>query len=54
MKTWSEDELAAFVAFEAQDREVVLYHVAAATGLRAANCSAYGGGTLISTGPDCR
>jgi len=34
MKTWSADELAAFLAFAAQDRELVLYHVAAATGMR--------------------
>ena len=34
MKTWSADELAAFLTFTAQDRELVLYHVAAATGMR--------------------
>ena len=34
MKTWSADELAAFLAFAAQDRELALYHVAAATGMR--------------------
>jgi integrase len=34
MLTWSADELAAFLAFAAQDRELVLYHVAAATGMR--------------------
>lgn len=34
IKTWSADELAAFLAFTAQDRELALYHVAAATGMR--------------------
>jgi integrase len=34
MKTWSADELAAFLAFTSQDRELVLYHLAAATGMR--------------------
>ena len=34
MKTWSADELATFLAFAAQDRDLVLYHVAAATGMR--------------------
>src|SRR5260370_10511879 len=34
MKVWSEDELAAFLAFAAQDQELVLYHLAAATGMR--------------------
>lgn len=34
MKTWSADELAAFLAFAAQDRELAFYHVAAATGMR--------------------
>lgn len=34
MKTWSPDELAAFLAFTSQDRELVLYHLAAATGMR--------------------
>jgi integrase len=34
METWSGDELAAFLAFTAQDRDLVLYHVAAATGMR--------------------
>jgi len=34
METWSADELAAFLTFTAQDRELVLYHVAAATGMR--------------------
>ena len=34
MKTWSADELAAFLAFAAQDQELVLYHLAAATGMR--------------------
>ncbi len=33
-RTWSADELAVFLAFAAQDRELVLYHVAAATGMR--------------------
>jgi len=32
-KVWR-DELAAFLTFTAQDRELVLYHVAAATGMR--------------------
>jgi len=31
MRTWSVDELATFLAFTAQDRELALYHVAAAT-----------------------
>ena len=34
MQTWSADELAAFLAFTAQDRDLVLYHLAAATGMR--------------------
>ena len=34
MRTWSADELATFLAFTAQDRELALYHVAAATGMR--------------------
>ena len=34
MRTWSADELATFLAFVAQDRELALYHVAAATGMR--------------------
>lgn len=34
METWSADELAAFLAFTAQDRDLALYHVAAATGMR--------------------
>jgi integrase len=34
MQTWSADELATFLAFTAQDRELALYHVAAATGMR--------------------
>src|ERR1700686_1844536 len=34
MRTWSADELATFLAFTAQDRELGLYHVAAATGMR--------------------
>lgn len=34
IKTWSADELAAFLAFTAQDPELPLYHVAAATGMR--------------------
>jgi integrase len=34
IKTWSPDELAAFLAFTAQDQELALYHVAAATGMR--------------------
>ena len=34
METWSGDELAAFLAFSAQDRDLALYHVAAATGMR--------------------
>jgi len=35
MRTWSVDELATFLAFTAQDRELALYHVAAATGMPA-------------------
>ena len=34
IKTWSADELAAFLAFTAQDADLALYHVAAATGMR--------------------
>ena len=34
IKTWSADELAAFLAFTGQDTELALYHVAAATGMR--------------------
>ncbi|HTE83937.1 MAG TPA: site-specific integrase, partial [Dehalococcoidia bacterium] len=34
MRTWSADELATFLSFTAQDRELALYHVAAATGMR--------------------
>jgi integrase len=34
MRTWSADELATFLAFTAQDPELALYHVAAATGMR--------------------
>lgn len=34
MLSWSSDELATFLAFAAQDRDLALYHVAAATGMR--------------------
>ena len=34
MRTWSADELATFLSFAAQDQELALYHVAAATGMR--------------------
>jgi integrase len=34
MRTWSSDELATFLSFTAPDRELALYHVAAATGMR--------------------
>jgi len=34
MQTWSADELATFLAFTAQDQELALYHLAAATGMR--------------------
>ncbi len=34
MKTWSADELATFLAFKAQDPDLALYQVAAATGMR--------------------
>ena len=34
MLTWSPEELAAFLASAAQDRDLALYHVAAATGMR--------------------
>src|SRR2546422_2824810 len=34
MLTWSAEELSAFLAFTAQDRDVALYQVAAATGMR--------------------
>jgi integrase len=34
IETWSADELAAFLSFAAQDRDLVLYHLAAATGMR--------------------
>ncbi len=34
MKTWSADELATFLAFVAQDPDLALYQVAAATGMR--------------------
>ena len=34
MRTWSADELAAFLTFNAQDPHLPLYHVAAATGMR--------------------
>ena len=34
MRTWSADELATFLSFTAQERELALYHVAAAKGMR--------------------
>jgi hypothetical protein len=44
MLTWSAEELASFLAFTAQDRDVALYQVAAATGMRRGeSCSACDG-----------